>query len=71
MSPVPKIQQPKDINNDFRQIFVLPQLAKLLEKLHVKLNIHGLEIKNNQHAFAKGRSTVSSLSSILCKTGMM
>ena len=65
ISPVPKNQQPKDINNDFRQISVLPQLATILEKLQLKLNIHGLEIKNNQHAFAKGRSTVSALISIM------
>ena len=44
---------------------MLPQLAKILERLQLKLNIHGLEIKNNQHAFAKGRSTVSALISIM------
>ena len=44
---------------------MLPQLAKILEKLQLKLNIHGLEIKNNQHAFAKGRTTVSALISIM------
>ena len=60
-----KLQQSKDINNDFRQTSVLPQLAKILEKLQLKLNIHGLEIKNNQHAFAIGRSTVSALISIM------
>ena len=44
---------------------MLPQLATILEKLQLKLNIHGLEIKNNQHAFAKGRATVSALISIM------
>ena len=60
----PKTQPPNDINNDFRQISVLPQMAKVLEKLQLELNIYDLEIKNNQHAFAKGRSTVSALVSI-------
>ena len=38
ISPVPKVHNPRDINNDFRQISVLPQLAKVLEKnqLYIK-----------------------------------
>ena len=59
--PVPKVHIPRDINNDFRQISVLPQLAKVLEKIQLRLNIKDLKIKNNQHAFTKRRSTVSAL----------
>jgi hypothetical protein len=61
ISPVPKVQPPRDINNDFRQISVLPQLAKILEKIQLQLNIEDLKIKNNQHAFTQHRSTVSAL----------
>ena len=53
--PVPKVHIPRDINNDFRQISVLPQLAKVLEKIQLRLNIEDLKIKNNH------RSTVSAL----------
>ena len=61
ISPVPKVQPPRDINNDFRQISVLPHLAKILEKIQLQLNIEDLKIKNNQHAFTQHRSTVSAL----------
>ncbi|CAB3995382.1 RNA-directed DNA polymerase from mobile element jockey [Paramuricea clavata] len=61
VTPVPKIHQPKDINNDFRQISVLPHLAKMIEKIQLELNFHDLAIKDNQHAFVKNRSTVSAL----------
>ena len=63
ISPVPKVHNPRDINNDFRQISVLPQLAKVLEKnqLYIKLNIENLKIKNDQHAFTERRSAVSAL----------
>ena len=61
---VPTIHQPKDINNDFRQISVLPHLAKLEEKIQLELNFHDLQIKENQHAFGKNQSTVSALISI-------
>jgi hypothetical protein len=61
ISPVPKVQPLRDINNDFRQISVLPQLAKILEKIPLQLNIEDLKIKNNQHAFTQHRSTVSAL----------
>ena len=37
--PVPKVNPPNDVNNDFRQISVLPQLAKVLEKLLLSLHI--------------------------------
>ena len=61
ISPVPKVHNPRDINNDFCQISVLPQLAKILEKIQLQLNIEDLKIKNNQHAFTERRSTVSAL----------
>jgi hypothetical protein len=59
--PVPKVQPPRDINNDFRQISVLPQLAKILEKSRLQLSIEDLKIKNNQHAFTQHGSTVWAL----------
>ena len=45
ISPVPKVQPPRDINNDFRQISVLPQLAKILEKIQLQLSIEDMKIK--------------------------
>ncbi|CAB4037422.1 Hypothetical predicted protein [Paramuricea clavata] len=64
ISPVPKVQPPRDINNDFRQISVLPHLAKILEKIQLQLNIEDLKIKNNQHAFTQHRSTVSAVQQV-------
>ena len=61
VSPVAKVRNPSDVENDFRQISVLPQLAKVIEKLQIQLNISDLNIKNNQHAFTCDRSTVSAL----------
>ena len=61
ISPVPKVHNPRDINNDFRQISVLPQIAKGLEKIQLRLNMEDLKIKNNQRAFTERRSTVSAL----------
>ena len=61
VSPVAKVGNPSDIENDFRQISVLPQMAKVIEKIQLQLNIRHLKIKNNQHAFTSGRSTVSAL----------
>ena len=52
---------PKNIETDFRQISVLPQLAKVLEKIQLQLNCADLTLKGNQHAFLKGRSTISAL----------
>ena len=52
---------PKDIENDFRQISVLPQLSKVLEKIQLQLNSQDLKFKDNQHAFLSDRSTVSAL----------
>ena len=31
ISPVPKVNNPTDLNNEFRQMSVLPQIAKVLE----------------------------------------
>lgn len=64
VSPVAKVGNPCDIENDFRQISVLPQMAKVIEKIQLQLNITDLKIKNNQHAFTSGRSTVSALISM-------
>ncbi|CAB3986094.1 Hypothetical predicted protein [Paramuricea clavata] len=52
---------PKNIETDFRQISVLPQLVKVLEKIQLKLNCADITLKDNQHAFPKGRSTLSAL----------
>ena len=39
------MHNPSDINNDFRQISVLPQLAKVLEKIQLRLNIEDVELR--------------------------
>ena len=39
-------------------------MAKVLEIIQLKLNKSVLKIKDNQHAFTLGRSTVSALASI-------
>ena len=64
ISPVPKVNNPEDLSTDFRQISILPQVAKVLEKIQLKLNQADLKIKTNQHAFTRGRSTVSALTSM-------
>jgi hypothetical protein len=61
ITPVPKITPPKNIETDFRQISVLPQLANVLEKIQLQLNCADLTLKDNQHAFLKGHSTISAL----------
>ncbi|CAB4037001.1 Hypothetical predicted protein [Paramuricea clavata] len=61
ITPVLKITPPKNIETDFRQISLLPQLAKVLEKIQLQLNCADLTLKDNQHAFLKGRSTISAL----------
>ena len=38
ISPTPKVRPPTDLDDDFRKISVLPQLAKVLEKLQLQLN---------------------------------
>ena len=63
--PVPKLNPPNDIDNDFRQISPLPQLAKVLEKLPLSLHSQDLTPGHNQHAFTQNRSTVSALAFIL------
>ena len=40
---------------------MLSQLAKVLEKIQLQLNCVDLTLKDNQHAFLKGRSTISAL----------
>ena len=62
--PVPKVNPPRDIENDFRQISILPQMAKVPEKLQLKLNLPSSRINDNQHAFTSKRSTVSALTNI-------
>ena len=62
--PVPKVNPPKYIDIDFRQISVLPQLAKVLEKLQLSLHSQQLTPRHNQHAFTQNRSTVSALTCI-------
>ncbi len=56
VTPVPKVYPPNDIDNDFRPISVLSQLAKVLEIIQLKFNKVDLNIKGNQHAFTHGRS---------------
>ena len=64
ISPVPKVSNPTDINNDLRQISVLPQAAKVLEKIQLMLNKSNMKIDATQHAFQEKRSTVTALTSI-------
>ena len=64
VTPVAKVKPPRDIDNDFRQISILPQMAKVLEKLQLKLNLPSLRLNENQHAFTSKRSTVTALASI-------
>ena len=64
ITPVPKVSNPMDVNNDFRQISVLPQTAKVLEKIQLLLNKNDLKIGASQHAFREDRSTVTALTSI-------
>ena len=60
-TPIAKINSTKDIENDFRQISVIPQLEKVLEKIQLQSNSQDLKFKDNQHAFVSDRSTVSAL----------
>ena len=64
VSPMPKVRPSKDIDSVFRQVSVLPHLAKILEKLQLKLNNTALKARDNQHAFSNGRSTVYALTTI-------
>ena len=63
-SPVPKVDNPTDINNDFRQISVLPQVTKVLERIQLKLNLKDLMLNASQHPFMEDRCTVTALASI-------
>ena len=67
ITPVPKVTNPCDIENDFRQISILPQMTKIMEKIQLQLNGPDLKVKYSQHAFTQGRSTVSTLISITQK----
>ena len=67
ITPVPKVTNPCDIENDFRQISILPQMAKIIEKIQLQQNGPDLKVKNSQHAFTQGKSTVSALISITQK----
>ena len=49
----------------FRQISVLPQIAKVHKKLQLMLNKSDLRISATQHAFTEERSTVTTLTSII------
>ena len=64
VTPVPKVNPPNDIDNDFRQISILPQMAKVLEKVQLKLNLSSLQLNENQHAFTSKQSTVTALTNI-------
>ena len=70
VTPVPTVNPPNDIDNDFRQISILPKMAKvlekvqMLEKVQLKLNLTSLQLNENQHAFTSKRSTVTALTNI-------
>lgn len=64
VSPVVKVQHPTCIDTDYRQISVLPQMAKVLEKIQLQLNSKDLGMRHNQDAFTEKRSTVSALADI-------
>ena len=64
VSPVPKVDNPTDINDDFRLISVLPQVAKVLERIQLKLNLKDLSRNASQHALTADRSTMTALASI-------
>ena len=53
---------PKDIENNLRQVPILPHMAKLLEKRQLLLNKSDILLNNTQHGFTEDRSTVSALS---------
>jgi len=60
VSPVPEVNPPENVEMDFRQISVLPFLGKVLEKVQILLNRDAFKVKENDHAFSHGRSTVIS-----------
>jgi len=62
--PVPKVPRPSCVDTDYRQISILPQIAKVLERVQLKLNSKHLHIRSNQHAFTENRSTVTALTDV-------
>ena len=64
VSLVPKVDNPTDIKNDFKQISVLPQVAKVLERIQLELNLKDLNLNASQHAFAEHRFTMTVLATI-------
>ena len=64
VSPVPKVRPPEDLETNFRQVSVLPVLGKVLERVQIMLNKDASRVKESQHAFSHGRSTVSALVNI-------
>ena len=52
------------MNSDYRQISVLPQMAKILGRIQFLINGKNLGIRPKQHAFTKDRSTVSALADV-------
>ncbi len=67
ITPIAKVPNSCDIENDFHQVSILPQMDKILEKLQLQLNGPDVKVKNNQHAFIQERSNVSALISITQK----
>ena len=62
ITPIPKVNCPSDIDSDFRQVSILPHIAKPIEKYQLLLNKSDILINNTQHGFIENRSTVSALS---------
>ena len=61
ITPTPKVNCPNDIDNDFRQISILPHIAKLLQKHQLLLIKCDILLNNTHHSFSENRSTVSAL----------
>ena len=59
--PIPKVNYPKDIEYDFRQVSILPHIAKFLEKHQLLLNKSDILLNSTQHGYTERRSTVSAL----------
>ena len=64
ISPVPKVYPPEWYLQWLSSDRSSPAAGKVLKKLQLTLNRQDLKINNNQHAFTKGRLTVSALASI-------
>ena len=61
ITPVPKVYPPNDVSNDFRQIFVLPHIAKILEKIQLELNDKDITLRPSRHGFTNGRAPLHQL----------